>query len=138
MSRRTNSATKLARCSTTFYMFRLNMIDHSLFVSSRVVTTLTLPRSRVVLVHQLRYFTVQIIYILAMVSRFMDHERVSCVAKLGTYGTRETFSIYVLGLNMGLDMRYLFRTVIAFRALPLVFHIFKHHTFHHVIQLIIK
>ena len=138
MSCRTNSVTKLTRCSTTFYVFGLDMIDHSLFVSSRVVTTLTLPRARVVLVHQLRYFTVQIIYRLTMISRFMYHKRVSCVAKLWTYGTRETFSIYVFGLNMGLDMWYLFRAVIALGALPLVLYIFKHHTFHHVVQLIIK
>ena len=45
MSSWTSSATKLASCSSTNHMFRLNVIYHPLFVSSRIVTTLTLPRT---------------------------------------------------------------------------------------------
>lgn len=138
MSCRTNSATKLTSRPSTFNMLRLYMINHSLLVSSGIITSLTLPRTRVVLVHQSTYLPVQIIYILTMISWFVDHERVSSVAKLGTNGTRETLSIYVFGLNMSLDMWYLFRIIIAFRTLPLVFYIFEHHTLYQVIELIIK
>lgn len=134
----TNSSTVLTRGSSTFYMFGLNMIDHALFVSCRIVTALTLPSTRIVLVHQSKDFPVQTIYILTMVSGFVYHERISCIAKLCTNRTRETFSIYVLGLYMGLDMRNLFRIVTTLRTLPLIFFIFEHHTFDHVIQLIIK
>ena len=68
-----------------------------------------------------------------MISRFVDHERIFRGTELCTNRTRETFSIYVFGLNMGLDMRCLFRAIVALGTLPLVLCIFEHHAFDHVI-----
>ena len=68
----------------------------------------------------------------------MDHEGISGVAKFSTNRAREALSIYVFSLYMGLDMRYLFRTVIALRALPQVFCVFEHHAFDHFIQIIVE
>ena len=77
----------------------------------------------VVLIYQSKYFTVQkiLIHINNDISRFVDHQRIFRGTELCTKRTRETFSIHVFGLDMDMDMWYLFRAIVELRALPLVF-----------------